>query len=269
MRISKLVIGLAVAILVVPQLLEAQVITGVIVDAASGQRLADASITLLDKKGKLVAGRLSEPDGSYSIPAPGPGKYTLRSGGYGYMPWDSPEIELAEGETIEFPVQLMKEGTGAGLEAFERRRLAGVGLFLLDEDLRGKGELFTDLLRNVEGVQIVDILVETRETRAGERERSGSDVGHHTVRLVAGQQNFNAGARQGLERDDDCPPLIYINGAWAGIIDRLSTTGPDKDIIADEVIAIEIFQRNEIPPEFDLGRQSKCGVISVWKENAR
>lgn len=269
MRISRVAIVLAVAALVGPQLLEAQVIIGVVMDAASGQRLADASVVLMDEDGKIVAGRLSEPDGTYSIPCPGPGKYTLRSGGPGYNPWDSPVIEVGEGETIELPVRLIKEGSGTGLEAFERRRAAGVGVFLVEEDLRGKGEMFTDLLRNVKGVQIVPLAVLTAETREGERDRSGADIGNKTVRLIAGQQNFNTGARQGLERDDDCPPLIYVNGSWAGIIDRLSMNGPDDDIIADEVIAIEIFQRNEVPPEFDTGRQSSCGVISIWKENAR
>jgi len=125
MRISRVAIVLAVAALVGPQLLEAQVIIGVVMDAASGQRLADASVVLMDEDGKIVAGRLSEPDGTYSIPCPGPGKYTLRSGGPGYNPWDSPLIEVGEGETIELPVRLIKEGSGTGLEAFERRDKIG------------------------------------------------------------------------------------------------------------------------------------------------
>jgi hypothetical protein len=238
-------------------------------DAASGMRLADASVVLLDKDGNIVAGRLSEPDGTYSIPCPGPGKFTLRSGGPGYNPWDSPEIEIAEGETIEFPVRLVAEGSGTGLDAFERRRAAGVGLFLTEEDLRGKGENFTSLFRNVPGVQIVSMLGDHAETIDNERGRSGADMSDLTLRLLAGQQAGNSGARQSLEKDDDCVPLIYINGAWAGEIDRLSSRGPDEDIIADEVIAVEVFQQTEVPPEFDVGRQSACGVISIWKSNAR
>ncbi len=268
MRISKTAIVMMALALAVPQLVDAQVVEGVVMDAATGIRLADASVMLL-KDGKPAAGRLSEPDGSYSIPVPEPGKYTLRSGGPGYMAWDSPEFEIAEGETLVFPVRLMKEGSGTGLEAFERRRAEGNGVFLDEEDLEGKGEMFTDLLRNVTGVQIVPLPIVTAETREGERDRSGYDIGNNTVRLIAVQQNFSAGARQGLERDDDCPPIIYVNGSWAGIIDRLSANGPDDDIRADEVIAIEIFQRTQIPPEFDTGRQSSCGVISIWKENAR
>ena len=166
----------------------------------------------------------------------------------------------------------MKEGSGTGLGAFERRRTAGNGVFLDEEDLDGKGEKFTDLLRNVEGVQVVPIPLNEDEVdlnREHERGRSGADIGNNTIRLIAGQQNFNTGARQVLEGDDDCPPLIYINGSWAGIIDRLSINGPDDDLIADEIIAIEIFQRNQVPPEFDVGRQSACGVISIWNENAR
>ena len=271
MRISKTAIVIMALALAVPQLVDAQVIEGVVMDAATGIRLADASVMLL-KDGKPAAGRLSEPDGSYSIPVPGAGKYTLRSGGPGYMPWDSPEFEIAEGETLEFPVRLMKEGSGTGLEAFERRRAAGVGVFLVEEDLRGKGEMFTDLLLNVEGVQIVQMPLDEDEVdldREHERGRSGADIGNKTVRLIAGQQNYSAGARQNLEGEDDCPPIIYVNGSWAGIIDRLSMNGPDDDIRADEVIAIEIFQRTQVPPEFDTGRQSSCGVISIWKENAR
>lgn len=271
MRISTTDVVIMALALTVPQLVDAQVVQGVVMDAATGIRLADASVMLL-KDGKPAAGRLSEPDGSYSIPVPEPGKYTLRSGGPGYMPWDSPEFEIAEGETLEFPVRLMKEGAGTGLAAFERRRTEGNGVFLDEDDLAGKGEMFTDLLRNVEGVQIVALPRDEDEidlNREHELGRSGADIGSNTVRLIAGQQNFNTGARQQLERDDDCPPLIYINGSWAGIIDRLSMNGPDDDIRADEVIAIEIFQRSQVPPEFDVGRQSACGVISIWKDNAR
>ena len=64
-------------------------------------------------------------------------------------------------------------------------------------------------LADVVGVQIVPIPLESLEgDRDHERDRSGSDIGNKTVRLLAGQQNFDTGARQGLERGDDCPPIV-------------------------------------------------------------
>ncbi len=269
MRITVLTLVLAVAAMAAPQVIHAQVVSGFVMNARTGQRLADASVVLMDEDGKIVAGRLSEPDGSYSIPCPGPGKYTVRSGGPGFLRWDSPEIEVREGEEFELPVQLIPEGSGSGLADFERRRAGGVGVFLLEEDLAGKGRLFTDLLRNVQGVRVIPLPLDTRETREGERERSGADIGNNTVRLLAGQQAGAVGARQQLESGADCPPLIYIDGAWSGVIDRLSLNGPDDIIRVDEVIAIEVFQRTEVPPEMDTGRQSSCGVVSVWTKRSR
>ena len=263
----------AVAALAAPiQIVKAQIVAGVVIDAQTGNRLADASVTLLDRDGKILAGRLTEPDGTFLLPCPKDGRYIVRAGGMGYITWDSDEIKIGKDETYELQIRLQPERAGSGgIAAFEQRRAKGDGVFLTEDEIRDRGgSRFTDVFLNLPGVLVVPMEMDTRVTSAYERERSGTDIGGRTVRLAGAHTGADAaGARQNLETREGCPPLLYVNGAWWGRLDSVSETGPDYEILPDEMVGIEIYTPTLVPPEFDTGRDSACGVIVVWTSDGR
>lgn len=273
MRTATCHIALSV-LFALPHSLDAQVIQGVVLDAATSRTIADASVVLLDKNGKIRRGTLTEPDGTYSLVAPEAGKYTLRVGGYGYTSSDSAPVELEEGQTLEMTLRISKEGAApAGFEAFYQRKARGEGVFLTEEEIRSRGgSRFTDLLRNTAGVVVIPLPADTglgggREYQTP-REREPS--GYFTVRLAGSHSGAeDAGARQAGESTSDCPPVLYVDGKWWGSIDKASEYGPDFRLLPEDVTGIEIYTRSVVPTEFDTGLDAKCGVIVVWRKQSR
>ncbi len=254
--------GLALSVLgAVP--LHAQEITGVVMNGATGEPVADASVVLMDSKGKLVRGTLTEPDGSYTLACPKAGTYTLRVGGANLETWDSPPIEVKTDETKNYDVRIGGSGT-KGLATFHRRREQHAdAVFLGPEEVESKGgNQFTDVLRNVKGVFVVPL---PRPDTATVREGTN----YWTVRLEG--SNFDpveVGYRQPNEKEEDCPPVLYVDGSWWGNIDKASDRGPDMRLLPDELAAIEIYTPSLVPEELNSGREAEdCGVVSVWRKD--
>ncbi len=283
-------LSIVAGVLLVASSAPAQVITGVVTDAVTKAPLVDASVVLLDEKGKIQRGTLTEPDGSYSIQLPKAGKFIVRAGGMGYETLDSRLLDVAKDQTVEMLLRLMPAGAVVGIGDFNRRRMSLEGTFLTEEDVKAKGgNKFTDVFRNIAGVSVVPFLRDTRGTRQQESARAGQDVGTNTVRLFAGTGGGEAGAKQqvggqnlprlssnaaptervGLESANDCPPVLYVNGRWWGPVDGIGIDGPDYELPPRLMLAVEIYQRSEVPPEFDTGRDSQCGVIVVWKKDSK
>ena len=261
--------------------LNAQVISGLVLNAANGEPIADASVVLLDKEGAIKRGYLTEADGLYTLICPKPGTYTLRVGGMGFPPWDSPPMKVAKDQTVDFTVRLFPEGAaGAGLEGFEVRREKGEGVFLTAQEIRKRGGTrFTDVLIGVKSVRLVDLdrrdappptRGETRDERAVETERTGQATAYRTVRLAASHTDQEeAGSRQRGESKAECPPVLFVDGKWWGKIDYVGKNGPDYELLPSELIGIEIYTRSFVPQLFFTGRDSDCGVIVVWTKKGR
>ena len=255
--------------------LAAQVIIGVVTDAKNGQALADASIVLLNDKGQIKRGTLTELDGTYVLQCPEAGTFVVRSGGAGYPSWNSAPIEVGRGDTVELMIRLMPEGETIGLADFDRRRAQDKGLFLTEEEIRERGgNRFTDVFLGLAGVSVVPLSFDARrdipERGQLERNRGRSGRPSNTVRLAASHGRAEAGgARHAGERAADCPPVLYVDGRWWGRIDDIGDDGPDYYIDPDDLIGIEIFTKGVVPRELDTGRDSDCGVIVVWTKKAR
>lgn len=258
--------------------LDAQTIRGVVIDAATGRPLADASVVLLDKNGDLRRGTLSDVDGSYSIRAPEPGRYTLRVGRSGYITWDSAPVKLGADATVELDLRTQPEGgVAGGLEVFDGRRARGEGMFLTAEEIKERGgSRFTDVLRNTAGVVIVPMPMDTlpMDTVSGRRQQRGQldpegrqTVQRFTVRLQGAPFDLAAvGARHVGERGSDCPPVLYVDGSWWGDIDEAGELGPDPELLPGNLAAIEIYTPSVVPEELEAGRAYQCGVIVVWRK---
>ena len=60
------------------------------------------------------------------------------------------------------------------------------------------------------------------------------------------------------------------NGIWWGNIDAASDYGPNGAITPGDVEAIEVYNHPSIlPPQFDTGKETLCGVIVVWRKPPR
>ncbi|NIM49775.1 MAG: hypothetical protein GTN62_05900 [Gemmatimonadales bacterium] len=252
-----MICGIALsAILALPTAgeLAAQTVRGVVVNAATGDPVADASVVLLDSKGQIRRGTLTAPDGSFSLAIPENDTYTVRVGGAGYSTWDSQPMKLRTDEASELEVRLAPVGGETGwMEAFYQRRATGNGTFLTAQDIQERGgDRFTDIMQHLSGVSVVPL--------PGSRD-------YFTVRLAGSHAGAErAGVRHRGERSGDCPPQLYVDGKWWGTIDDAGDRGPDFELLPRDLAGVEIYTAAVVPDEFYTGRESLCGVIAVWRK---
>ena len=240
--------------------LNAQVIQGLVVNALNGEPLADVSVVLLDKNGAIQRGYLTDGDGLYTLACPKSGTYTLRIGGMGFPTWDSPPMKVAKEQTVDFTVRLVPEGEESGLAGFKQRMKEGNGVFLSEKEIRKKGGTrFTDVLLNVKSVKVIQFDPDLN-----------TSMRHNTVRLAGSHSGSeNAGARQSGELTSECPPVLFVDGKWWGKIDNVGRNGPDYEILPSELVGLEIYTRQLVPPRFDTGLDSQCGVIVAWRKQSK
>lgn len=89
-----------------PAALAGQVVEGQVVDTITGQPIGNGFVVLLDGTGTEVARWLSGPGGRFSIRAPGPGRYRVRSERIGYRVTESTPFELVPGQTLTYLLQV-------------------------------------------------------------------------------------------------------------------------------------------------------------------
>src|SRR5260370_9980981 len=79
--------------------LAAQTIRGQLVDSVSRAPLSGAFLTLVDSSGSERARAITDVAGQFTLSAPEPGTYRLRSKRIGFRPYFSPALALHSGET--------------------------------------------------------------------------------------------------------------------------------------------------------------------------
>lgn len=102
---------LAVTVLLVagiapPRAAGAQVVRGVVVDAAGGQPARGALVTLVDTAGARLGPTLVGEQGSYALVAPMPGAFRVRVDLIGYETWLSPPQAIGARDTLTLDVRL-------------------------------------------------------------------------------------------------------------------------------------------------------------------
>jgi hypothetical protein len=86
--------------------LEAQAVHGQLVNPRNAAPINGAFVTLLDQRGTEVARALTGEGGTFLLGAPGPGDYRLRFKRIGYRLFESPTLQLAEGQTLEYRLEV-------------------------------------------------------------------------------------------------------------------------------------------------------------------
>ena len=100
---SSFALSLAVA---TPPSLAAQVVAGQVVDEATAAPVGEGFVVLLDGQGREVARTLTGADGRFSLTAPRPGGYRLRSERIGYVAFVAPPFTLDDGQTLTHPLRV-------------------------------------------------------------------------------------------------------------------------------------------------------------------
>ncbi len=100
--------------------LEAQTVRGLMTDSILRTPLSGAFLTLVDEGGVERARAITDQAGRYTLTAPTPGTYRLRSKRIGFRPYVSPLLTLRTGETAQYdaaidPIPIaLQEGVVAG-----------------------------------------------------------------------------------------------------------------------------------------------------------
>ncbi len=271
MRAVGLLARFALMALVLPVSVHAQVIQGRVLHVSSGDPVRDASVVLLEGE-QIRRGTLTELDGSFIIEAPKSGTYTIRVGAAGFTTWDSRPIKVGTDAPVEMMVRLSEEGAGNLLAGFDRRREGGQGTFLTKDEIKKGGRDFTDVMRLVAGVSVVPLPIDSSLVASQDAARIGGEYAgrNYTVRIAGGGvQQRAVGAGQTREASTDCVPVLWVDGRWWGPIDKASDVGPDGTLIPRDLERIEVYHKSEVPPEFDSGLDTLCGVIVVWTKSAK
>ncbi len=106
---ATLLMAVFTAVALHAQLIEAQTVSGYVVDSVSGLPVGTGFVVLLDIEGREVARALSDRDGSFVMVAPSAGSYRIRSERIGYQAFTSDPFELALGQALDLDLVVMAQ----------------------------------------------------------------------------------------------------------------------------------------------------------------
>ena len=185
----------------------------------------------------------AESNGAFRLAAVPAGRHSLHISMIGFAPSSLP-IDLRPGETLHVRIGLealdplplapvaVTAAIPAALRGFEERRAHGPGTFLQYEDIaRLQPRQVTDILRRVSGLEI---------------------------RSLSGPYGANPAV---MQRGSRCPVMFFLNGSPFPI----SEIPINNFVTADDLMAIEVYNPSEIPPQFNSSAYgSRCGVVGLW-----
>jgi hypothetical protein len=242
----RLLIGVAAIGLGVSQTLTAQTIHGRLLEQITDKPIPNAGVSLIAVPDKQVSDTKTNGIGEFTLKAPSPGTFRLRTVVNGYRIAVSPALALQRDDEVSLTWRIMPDTIyllpvvvtansrqDAGrLSGFSDRRKRNIGgQFITREDIdRRRPFKVTDLLTTVPGIRLVPGLF-------------GDDV------LTS----------------EGCRPGIYLDGV------RFPLVGEKLDNIVSpqEIEAIEVYPHvADVPPEF-MSPGQQCGAIAIWTRVGR
>lgn len=110
-------VGAALGLLVAPASVEAQVLSGRVVEEGSEAPVATALVRLLGEDGEPVAISVADSAGHYRVEAPGPGIYRLSAARLGFHTVESPLLDAALADGV-YPIDLILQPAPVELPGF-------------------------------------------------------------------------------------------------------------------------------------------------------
>ena len=206
------------------------------VKSASGAQVASARVVLWGASGSGA----NTSNGQYSLDGLPTGTQMVEARAIGFQPMrvvvDVPAADAATADiTLEAlvatvdTVRVRGDRVSTQMAEFEKRRRAGFGSFIDENQLNARSPIFmADIFRTVPGISIA-----TGQSAQGRV-------------LMRG----NAGT---------CAPAVFLNGMNVQVPDG----NLDAIMNSQEVMAVEVYSRtSSVPPQFDS--RNGCGSIVVW-----
>ena len=240
-----------------PSTLEAQAISGQLLEAGTDRAIPFAEVDALDAKGDVVASTLSDGSGHFSVKLKKAGTYTIYAARLGYYAAVSTEIEVDKGQDIAVAVRLSPapvavDSLTVGVDSrvsslsqvgFYSRRATGIGHFLTHQQIEAMIGIHTlaDVVREVPGVRL-----------------SRNQFGQQGVYLL------NA---MGLP----CAPVLLLDGMainppWEKILDPHEVEGIE---VYSRPTQIPLRFQNMVPLTTTQGASDRCGVVVAWSRSGR
>lgn len=246
MRVTALVCG---GMILVNATLEAQTVTGRVIDAYSREPLNAVTLRLLQGD-REIAATISDTLGRYTLEADVSGRYTIVTSRIGYGNLRTEVLDLERGQALGLELQMSSEAIRiAPITALVARNpyLETKGFY---ERMRGReGDFMTEeTIRKRNASTLVDVL---RTMRGVKIQRNGWR-----------QEVYVAGGT--------CLPQIVVDGVtlrWGGR--NAGTIQPLDDLVSvPHIQAIEVYRGGSGAPREFVGPNAGCGLILIWTRHS-
>ena len=230
-----------------PPRLNAQSVTGIVLDAQTGEPVDGAFAVLVDRSDTSHAATTTNVRGEFALVPPRPGVYFVQVFGAGYQdvqlgPIDVPATGLTVSPITLAPLPMQLDTLAVNVEArspalersgFYMRQAIGLGRHIDREEIERRSTVFTtDLLRMIPGVRLVPVGTSYAVVLRGGTDRS--------LRTRA------------------CLPQVFVDGVLMLEFEL------DRDIHPHQIEGIEVYRSaSEVPAQYG-GSQAACGVILIW-----
>ena len=241
--------------------LEAQQVSGVVLEAGSRRPLSFVEVELLDGK-KQLARAISDQKGHFTAPINRSGIVQVRATRIGYRAFTSGDIAVAADEDVRtelllavdaVPVEPLRVTARSQMESaylasvgFYDRERAGIGHFLSRSQIEKRNAVvLSEVLTTVPGVKL---------SRADRGAQKRSEI------------TFS----RGMSSMRQCMPAIFIDGALmrAGGILRPNELPLDEWVNPRDIEGIELYHGAAATPAM-YNQQAQCGVIAIWTKRRR
>lgn len=226
--------------LVAASSLQAQLISGILLDAEDQTLLRGGVVTLLDRNSAAVARIRTDSAGAFSFPLARSGSYRLHAGQVGYRAVASPALIIGSRDTVEVEFSLARDvvvlkplvvkartrrRTPAAERFYARAEAGGFGTFITRSEIDKVHPIrTTDLLRRIPGIQTTDMM-------------GGSAV---SVRGT-------------------CRPTVYVDGV------RVNGYRSIDDLVQPlDVEGLEVYRSAHNAPVEFTGLRAGCAAILIW-----
>ncbi len=225
-----------------------QQVQGAVFDRLNRERVAGASVMLLDTTFTAKAGTSANQNGLFRLQAPSPGSYFVLTEALGYRPTLDGILDMGEGgsvtveiyldpkpielDSIKVAVERVETHRILEMAGFNERVTSGFGHFITPEEIRRRNPRYHfELFRNTPGVRV---------TGAG---------------LMGTMIEFTVGSIRG----PTCTPRVFVDGILV-----IADQGLEAVVEVDQIAGVEIYSRpSQVPLQWG-GSDSTCGALLFW-----
>jgi hypothetical protein len=230
-------------------------VRGILLDAAGGQPIVSATVTISANRGRWQRATQSDSVGRFQFEDVSAGPYRLRARRVGYREAVGPlglsadslvevEVRMAAASVVLEPVTVVTRSTrevSPVLRGFYERMQRGFGRYITREEIEAR-----------HAVQVGDVLRNIPNLRA-----------------TAGRMGSSSGGFTHGSTGDRCGVVFFLDGLQLNqpaIAGRYSPRdfAIDDYVNAQEVEGIEIYRGEADTPAEFVTRWVQCGTIVIW-----